>query len=86
MKTKLSKKEAEEKINDFFLHIKSKNPEQIRKIKKLAMHHKIKLKEKRKLFCKYCYSSKLKVKRVKNKMKSVDCESCKRVFRWKIKK
>ena len=59
MKTELTRKEAEKKINEFFLYIKSKGPEQIRKIKRLAMHYKIKLKDKRKLFCQKCFSDKI---------------------------
>ena len=84
MKTKLSKKQAEEKIEEFFLDIKSKNPEQIRKIKRLAMHYNIKLGDKRRKFCKFCYSPRLKVKRIKHKIKVVECEDCKRIMRWRV--
>ncbi len=86
MKTELNKKEAEKKINSFFSDIKDKNKEEMRKIKRLAMHYKIKLKDKRKLFCKYCFSSKLKTRRIKNKIKSVECEDCGKLMRWKIGK
>jgi len=85
MKTQLTKKQAEEKIENLFQEIDKKTPEQVRKIKRLAMHHKIKLESRRKLFCKYCYSSKLKVKSVKRGLKSVECEDCKKLMRWKIK-
>jgi RNase P subunit RPR2 len=84
MKTELSRKQAEEKIENFFKEIDKKTPEQVRKMKRLAMHYKIKLKDKRKLFCKYCYSSKLRVKSIKKGMKSVECQNCRKIMRWKI--
>ncbi len=49
MKSKLSKKETEEKIKNFFSHIRNKIPEEVKKIKKLAMSHNIKLGDKRKM-------------------------------------
>jgi len=82
---KLNKKQAEEEIKNFFEDIKNKTPAQIRKLKRLAMHHKIRLGEKRKLFCKYCYSPRLKVVRITGKIKTIKCESCDKLMRWKIK-
>lgn len=80
---KSSRIEAREKIEEFF---KAKHDKkQVRKIKKLAMSHQIKLKEKRKLFCKKCYSMRISVKRIKNKIKTVKCENCGNLMRWKIK-
>ncbi|MEK6820305.1 MAG: hypothetical protein AABX71_01210 [Nanoarchaeota archaeon] len=84
MREKLGRKQAEEKIGEFFKNIKEKKQEEIKKIKRLAMHHNIKLKEKRKKFCKYCYSSKLRVLGIKNKVKRVECENCGRISRWKV--
>ena len=84
MKEKLNKKQAEERINEFFKGIESKSPEQVRKLKSLAMKFNIKLKDKRKRFCKYCYSPKLKVKSVKRGVKAVECQNCKKLMRWKI--
>lgn len=84
---KISKKDAEKKVADFFLGIKSKIPKQIKKIKNFAMNKKISLKNKRKLFCKKCltpYSGNEKI-RIKNKIKSVECSKCKKINRWKIK-
>ena len=78
-----NKKEAVSKIEDFFKEKHDK--EQVRKIKKLAMSHQIKLREKRKLFCKKCYSMNLKVLRIKNGRKTVRCEDCSSEMRWKIK-
>ena len=49
MKTPLNKKQAIEKIDSFFKN-SNFSPEELKKIKRLAMKYKIKLKEKRKLF------------------------------------
>jgi len=85
MNKKLSKIEARKKIEEFFKDVENKSPNEIKKIKKLAMRHNIKLGEKRKKFCKRCYSPWLKVIGVKNKIKRVLCEDCGNVMRWKIK-
>lgn len=87
MKPKLSKSEAEEKIKEFFSHIKHKTPEEIRKIKKLAMNHKIKLGDKRKLFCKKClapYARDSSVN-IKNGFITILCGKCGFKNRWKLK-
>jgi RNase P subunit RPR2 len=87
MKKKISKTEAKEKIEGFFKEIRNKNPKEIKKIKRVAMQFKIPLKEKRKLFCKYClnpYSGKEKV-RIKEGMRIVGCENCGMVSRWRFK-
>ena len=84
MKNKLNKIEANEYINEFFKDIKIKTPKEIKKIKRLAMRHSIKLSEKRKLFCKKCFSSKLEVLDIKNKIKRVRCDGCGGISRWKI--
>lgn len=76
---------AEKKISEFFKNIHDKKPEEIKKIKRLAMSYNIKLKEKRKLFCKHCFSPRLKTLRIKNKIKMVICENCKKESRYKIK-
>ncbi len=88
MKYKISKKEAKEKIEDFFENIKNKTPKEVKKIKRLAANKKIPLKEKRKLFCKKClkpYSRKEKV-RIKSGKKSIECLNCGHISHWKIKK
>lgn len=81
---KLTKIEAEETIKEFFKNVKNKTPKEIKKIKRLAMKHNIKLKEKRKKFCKKCFSIELKVKRVKQGRKTVECQNCGDVSRWKL--
>jgi len=84
MKKELSKTETIEKINEFF---KEKHDrEKVRKIKKLAMSHQIKLGEKRKLFCKKCFSMNLRVLGIKNRIKRVKCKDCGNLMRWKIKR
>lgn len=85
MKTKLTKKQAEEKIEEFFFDLKNKKPEEIMKIKRLAMKHNIKLGKERKKFCQKCFSIKLEVKSVKKGMKTVKCKNCGKTIRWKIK-
>ena len=85
MKKESSRTEAKEQIEEFFENIKDKNPKEIKKIKKLAMAYNLPLKEKRKLFCKGCYAVYKNPKiRIKNKMKSVTCENCGNVGRWKL--
>lgn len=83
--TKLSRKEVEEEINEFFLNIKQKKPEEIKKIKKLARSYSIKLGNYKKHFCKKCFSPNLKIRGINNKIKRVECENCKNIMRWKIK-
>jgi len=80
-----NKKEAGFVIEDFFKNIKDKTPEEIKKVKRLAMKHNLPLKEKRKLFCKYCQSPNLKVLSIKNKVKRVRCKDCGIEVGWKIK-
>ena len=87
MKKILSKKEAEKLIDEFFLNIKTKTAKEVKKIKKLAMSHNIKLGEKRKLFCKKCcFPYKDSAFKIKNKFKTIICENCKESSKWRIKK
>jgi len=80
---KSNKTEAIKKIGEFFRNKHSK--EEVRKIKKLAMSHQIKLRDLRKKFCKKCYSMNLRTRKIKNKIKSVKCEDCESLMRWKLK-
>ncbi len=82
---KLSKTEAQKEIEEFFKDIENKTPKEIKKIKRLAMRHNIKLGDKRKLFCKKCFMPyKNSSIRIKNDMISITCENCGYVGRWKI--
>ena len=85
---KLSKKQAEERIKEFFKNIESKKPDDARKIKRLAMHNKIKLGSLKKKFCKKCYSvfcTKNSQTKIKKGFKVVKCLKCGFASRWKIK-
>lgn len=82
---KLTKTEAIKEINKFFEDIASKKPNEIEKIKRLGMHYNIQLKDKRKKFCKKCFSQKLKVIGIKKGIKTVKCENCGIISRWKMK-
>lgn len=87
MKLSISKTKVQAKIEEFFLGIKNKTPNEIKKIKRLAMNKKISLKEKRKFFCRHCltlYSKKEKI-RINKGMKSIECLKCGKINRWKIK-
>ena len=83
MKAKLTKQEIEEKIKKTFTE--GASAKEIKKIKKIAASKNIKLGKLRKRFCKKCYSMDLKVKTIKNKMKTVECKKCGNIMRWKIK-
>ena len=80
----LSRKEAREKIEDFFKSIKDKTPEEIKKIKKLASHHHIRLAEKRRLFCQKCYSTKLKTRKITKNKKTLECQNCGNLIRYNL--
>lgn len=81
---KLTKTETEKEIKNFFY--RKLSPEEIKKIKRLAMKHNIKLGSLRKKFCKKCYSifenSEI---RIKNGKRIIKCKNCGFASRWKIK-
>ena len=86
MTKKISKTQANEQIHTFFCDIRHKKSGDIKKIKKLAMSHNIKLGDKRKLFCKKCLmpyvNSDIKIK---NGFLTITCKNCNHKNRWKIK-
>jgi len=82
---KSSKSEAETEILELFKDLKNRTPKEIRKIKRLAMKHNIKLRELKKKFCKKCFSQDLKIKSVRKRIKTVECRKCGNLMRWKIK-
>jgi RNase P subunit RPR2 len=85
MKKTISKQEANEKIENFFLNITNKTPKEIKKIKRFAMSYNILLKNKRKLFCKKCLIPYKAPKiRIQNKVKSVVCDNCENIARWRL--
>lgn len=82
---KLTKSEAEEKIQEFFKNLQEKTPEEIKRVKILAAKHNIKLGELKKRFCKKCYSFfKNPEIRIREGKKIVKCKNCGGVSRWKI--
>jgi RNase P subunit RPR2 len=86
MKKKISKIEAQEQIEEFCSKIQEKTPKEIKKIKRLAMAHNIKLGEKRKTFCKACYNPYIGPSiRIKNDLIRIECEHCEKIARWKVK-
>ena len=83
---KTSKTNAKKEIQDFFRNIKNKKPEQVKKIKRLAMRHKISLKDSRKKFCKKCMAPyKNSEVRIKSNIKSIKCKNCEYTSRWRLK-
>jgi RNase P subunit RPR2 len=83
VKTNLSKTEAKEKIDKFFERT-SFTSEEMRKIKRLAMKFRIRLKEKRKRFCKKCLSQLKGKLRISKEYKVIECEKCGFRNRFKI--
>jgi RNase P subunit RPR2 len=83
MKTNLNKTQAKEKIDCFFKKA-SFNKEEMRKIKRLAMKFKIRLKDKRRLFCKKCLSQLKGKTRISNGYKTIICGSCNYKNRYKM--
>ena len=86
MAKKIKKDEAVKQIRKFFSKIDNKRERDIKKIKKIAMSHNLKLGSKRKKFCKKCYipyTTNSKV-RIKNRIKSITCNNCGYISRWKI--
>jgi len=81
---KISKIEVEREIKEFFEDIKNKSPREIEKIKKLAMSRNIQLKELKKKFCKRCYFPLKGKTRINKGIKSITCENCNYINRWKI--
>ncbi len=87
MKNKLSKKQVEEKIANFFRQTGELDPRNIKKTKRLAMSYNLKLKDYRKRFCKKCFSdlkyNKGKI-RVGKMYKTIECAKCGFLNRWKV--
>lgn len=72
----VSRKAAEKQIADFF-NKGSFTAEQVRKIKRLAMSHNIKLKSYKRLFCKNCLHPLKGSLSVSKTHKTIICENCK---------
>lgn len=86
MKKDISKIDAQKQINDFFKKIKEKSPEEIKKIKRLAMSYNIKLGENKKMFCEKCFYPYTDPSiRIKNDFLRIVCGKCGHISKWKIK-
>ena len=87
MKTDISKTQAKDKVDAFFER-KDFTSEDVKKIKRLAMRFKIRLGEKRRLFCKKCLSRLKGKTKITRGYKTVLCEMCdyKNKFKWNRKK
>ena len=86
MKSKLSRKESEEKIKNAFS--KNLSPKEIKKLKRLAMNKKIRLGNLKQRFCKKCYllfNSNNSEIRIKKGFKAIKCKECSHISRYKLK-
>ena len=83
MKREITKKEAENKIKDFFSS-SDFSPIGLKKIIKLANKYGIRLKEKRRLFCKSCLSPLRGKVRISKTHKTVLCSSCRKTNKFRI--
>ncbi len=75
MKNTISKTQAQQVIHDFF-HLPSFTQDEVKKIKRLAMKHRIKLGIYRKLFCKHCLSQLKGRIKITKTHKTIICEKC----------
>lgn len=75
MKQKISKSEAQKKIQKFFKRKRFK-PEEVKKIKRVAMSHNMKLTEERKKFCKKCLAPLKGKLRISKTHKTIECANC----------
>jgi RNase P subunit RPR2 len=86
MKSKLSRKEAQEIIDNFFIKKAKYEPKYVKKTKRLAMKYNIKLGPYRRLFCKKCYSDiRTSKTSINNGYKTTICDKCAYKSRRKIK-
>ncbi len=88
MNKKPNKIEAKEKIENFFNNLDNKTAKEIKKIKRLAMHHHVSLNIYKKKYCGKCFAvfnagnSEL---RIKKGFKSIRCKKCGSIVRFKLK-
>jgi len=80
---KISRYEAREKIESFFKR-KEFTPEEVKKMKRLAMKYNIKLAGERKKFCKKCLSQLRGKTRITKHYKTIICGNCQYKNRHKL--
>jgi len=85
MKRRLSKTEAQQNIDSFFQR-SSWSPDELKKLKKLAMKYRIRLGAYRKRFCKKCFLPLKGSVHVTRNNKSVVCKSCGFTSKFRIMK
>lgn len=83
MKKTISKTEAKEKIDTFFTK-DNFSPEELKKIKRLAMKFKIQLGDYRKSFCKKCLFPLKGSISINKTHKSIVCENCGFITKYKL--
>ena len=83
MKIKISKKDTQKRIEEFFLR-NDFTVEELKKIKRLAMKFNIKLGRHRKKFCKRCLSRLRGRIRISKMYRTIECEKCGYANRFKI--
>jgi RNase P subunit RPR2 len=87
VKKRINKIEAKKRMEEVFSDIDKKDSSDIKKIKKIVMSANIPLKEKRKLYCKFCLKPYKNPKiKIKDGMKRIMCDRCGFISRWKLKK
>ena len=79
----MNKTEAQEAIACFFRK-SNFNSEELRKIRSLAMKHKIRLGAYRKLYCKHCLSMLKGETRTSKEFKTIKCNVCGKVNRFNM--
>jgi len=85
MKKKQSKNKAKEIINQFFEQVREKTPKEVKKIKRLAMQHNIKLGGKKRAYCSKCLRPYIEPSiRIKNDRVYTTCGFCSHVAKWKF--
>ena len=82
MKTPLNRKQVEEKISEFFQQA-SFTPEQLKKVKRIAMKFNIKLGNYRRMFCKKCLNPLKGKLSITKTQKTIECKHC--GFRNKVR-
>ena len=75
MKSHPNKLQAKEAIALFFQKATWK-PEELRKLKRHAMRHRIRLKDYKKRFCKYCLNPLKGTIRITKTHKTIECKHC----------
>ncbi len=85
MKRQKTKSEVLEQIEKFF-DGRDFSPEEMKKIKRISMKYRISLRDKKKNFCKKCFSKLRGKTRVSKGFKNVECANCNFLNRVSIRR